>query len=69
MTDIFYECSNLDNYTLNEILKICINAPNLDEEYCDKTLSAIVLTEEQVTIGQSLSNYNAFISAGWTAGY
>ena len=35
----------------------------------NKTLKYIGLTEEQATICQSLSNYQAFTNAGWTTGY
>ena len=35
----------------------------------NKTLKFIGLTEAQATTCQSLSNYQAFLDAGWTTGY
>ena len=62
----FSSCSNLSDESLNNIMGMCIDAVN----YADtKRLSNIGLTSEQATRCQSLSNYSAFIAAGWTTGY
>ena len=61
----FSGCSNLSDESLNNIMGMCIDAVN----YADtKRLSNIGLTSAQATRCQSLSNYSAFIAAGWTTG-
>lgn len=66
MTNIFQGCSSLSNESLNNIMQICINASEYTSE---KTLKKLGLTSTQATICQGLSNYQAFLSAGWTTGY
>lgn len=66
MADMFANCTRLTNESLNNILKMCINATDYT---ATKTLKAIGLTSSQATTCQSLSNYNDFINAGWTTGY
>ena len=66
MSSMFYDCSSLNNESLNNILAMCANAAKITS---NKTLKYIGLTEEQATICQSLSNYQAFTNAGWTTGY
>lgn len=64
---IFSGCTNLTNESLNNILKICINMTSVTS---NKTLKYVMdLTSEQATICQGLSNYQAFLDAGWTTGY
>lgn len=62
----FSNCSSLSNESLNNILAMCINATNYTGT---KTLKYIGLTSTQATICQGLSNYQAFLDAGWTTGY
>lgn len=66
MNNIFQACDNLSNESLNNILSMCIEAENYGGT---KTLKYIGLTSEQATICQGLSNYQAFLEAGWTTGY
>lgn len=66
MTNIFQGCSSLSNDSLNNIMQICINASEYTSE---KTLKKLGLTSAQATICQGLSNYQAFLNAGWTTGY
>lgn len=65
MQKMFNGCSLLSNETLNNILAMCANSVVTS----NKTLKYIGLTSAQATICQSLSNYQAFINAGWTTGY
>ena len=64
--NMFTGCSSLSNDSLNNIMQMCINATS----YTDvKTLKIIGLTSAQATTCQGLSNYQAFLDAGWTTGY
>lgn len=65
MADMFAWCGALTDESLNNILGMCISATNVST----KTLLYIGLTSAQATRCQSLSNYNAFIEAGWQTGY
>lgn len=68
MRNMFNGCTKLSNESLNNILQMCINAVKItDSSY--KTLAYIGLTSAQATICQGLSNYQAFLDAGWTTGY
>lgn len=62
----FQNCSSLTNESLNNIMKMCINAENVTT---NKTLQYMGLTSAQATTCQSLSNYDDFVAAGWTTGY
>lgn len=64
--ETFNYCSNLSNNSLNNILAMCINATNYSRT---KTLKYIGLTQAQAEVCQTLSNYQAFLDAGWTTGY
>lgn len=55
----------LTDESLNNIMASCITATKVSS----KTLKNIGLTSDQATTCQSLSNYEAFINAGWTTGY
>lgn len=66
MINAFKNCSNLSNDSLNNILAMCANATSYTNT---KTLAYIGLTSAQATTCQSLSNYQAFLDAGWTTGY
>jgi len=64
----FENCPNLSNQSLNNIMQMSINMTNL--QYArSKTLKKWGLTKEQAQICTTLSNYQAFINAGWTTGY
>lgn len=66
LTNTFYLCPLLNSVSLNNILSMCINATSYTGV---KTLAKLGLSSEQATTCQSLSNYQAFINAGWTTGY
>lgn len=61
---MFANCPNLSDESLNNIMQMCINS-----QVETKTLSALDLSEEQANKCKTLSNYPAFIEAGWTTGY
>ena len=63
----FSSCPLLSNESLNNILLMCINTKNVYSNL--KTLSSVGLTSTQATTCQTLSNYQAFLDAGWTTGY
>lgn len=66
MQGMFTNCYSLSNESLNNIMQMCINA----EEYTmTKTLKYIGISSTQAETCQSLSNYQAFLDAGWTTGY
>ena len=62
----FYNCPNLTDESLNNILQMCVNAIKITS---NKTLKYIGLTEEQAIKCSTLSNYQTFIEAGWVNGY
>jgi fructose-specific component phosphotransferase system IIB-like protein len=64
--DTFKDCPNLSNTTLNNVLKMCINAKSYTGT---KTLANLGITSDQANICKTLSNYSAFTAAGWTTGY
>lgn len=66
MTNMFSNCSSLSNDSLNNILQMCINATNFTGT---KTLKAIGLSQTQAETCQTLSNWDAFVAAGWSTGY
>ena len=66
MYNCFHNCTFLSEESLNNIMAICISATNISGT---KTLRAIGLTSAQCTICQGLSNYQAFLNAGWTTGF
>lgn len=64
---MFYQCENLTDTSLNNILASCIAGTNIKSG--TKTLKYIGLTQAQAETCQTLSNYQAFLDAGWTTGY
>ena len=64
MSGMFNECPALSDESLNNIMQMCINSK---ETY--KTLRNMGLSQEQATRCESLSNWQAFLDAGWTSGY
>ena len=63
---MFGSCKKLSDDSLNIILVMCTNAPNISR---NKTLKYIGLTSDQANRCKTLSNYSAFTTAGWTTGY
>ena len=68
MGSMFSSCNSLSNDSLNTILAMCIGATSYTGT---KTLSQLGLrsTYYPASTIQGLSNYSAFIAAGWTTGY
>jgi surface protein len=67
MNMMFSSCPRLSNESLNNILTMCAN---VSSNYVGtKTLKGIGLSSTQADTCQTLSNYQAFIAAGWTTGY
>lgn len=60
-------CPKLSNKSLDGIMKALTTVTNISAS--NKTLKAIGLSQEQVETCKTLSNYDAFIAAGWTTGY
>ena len=63
---MFQNCTKISNDSLNNIMQMCLGATSYTGT---KTLKEIGLTSAQATTCQSLSNYQAFLAAGWTTGY
>lgn len=63
MFNMFYECYALSDESLNNILAMCISATQIS----NKKLSDIGLSQKQTAKCKTLSNYQAFLDAGWTA--
>lgn len=66
MQGMFRWSTSLSDESLNNILEMCVNATKISS---NKTLNYIGLTQEQAAKCTTLSNYEAFTSAGWTTGY
>lgn len=66
MHNMFEFCDSLSDDSLNNIMEMCINATSYAGT---KTLSDIGIYQDQAEVCQSLSNYQAFINAGWATGY
>jgi len=66
--NMFGGCYSLTNESINNILAMCINATSYTG---GKTLSNLGFdsTHQPVATIQALSNYQAFLDAGWTIGY
>ena len=60
----FRNCPNLSNESLNNILATCISATRMSS---GKSLETLGLSSEQIEICKTLSNYPAFLAAGWKA--
>lgn len=60
MLTMFENCPNLSNESLNNILLMCANSAVTQ----NKNLASLGLTEEQVNICTTLSNYQTFLNAG-----
>lgn len=66
LQNIFQNCTSLSDNSLNYLMEQCINATSYTGT---KTLAYIGLSQTQATTCQTLSNYQAFLDAGWTTGY
>lgn len=64
MSSTFTGCTNLSNESLNNILQMCINTTNAYTGF--KSLQWIGINTAQATICEGLSNWDAFVAAGWT---
>ena len=63
INQMFGYCYKLTDESLNNIMQTCINATSYTGT---KSLNTIGLSTTQITRCQSLSNYQAFLDAGWT---
>lgn len=66
MQYMFDDCINLTDESLNNILMMCKNATSYTDT---KTLKYLGLISAQANKCKTLSNYQAFLNAGWTTGY
>lgn len=68
VSSMFNNCYCLSDESLNNILAMCINATSYTGT---KTLANIGISSTYYSVEkiQALSNYQAFIDAGWTIGY
>lgn len=60
----FRNCSSLSSDSLNNILAMCISMVRISS---GKYLSSLGLSETQIEVCKTLSNYQAFLEAGWYA--
>lgn len=67
MTNAFSVCPNLTNESLNNILYMCIHSGVKPSN--SKTLQFVGLSQSQANTCATLSNWDAFLDAGWTTGY
>ena len=67
INQMFSGCNNLTDDALNNILQMCINAVKVT----NKTLTIVGFNSTRYPAAriQALSNYQAFLDAGWTIGY
>lgn len=68
MSGMFRGCTALSNESLNNIMAMCIGATNITSSSY-MTLSSVGLSDNQALVCEDLSNWSAFIAAGWTSGY
>ncbi len=65
MQNAFNSCTSLSNESLNNIMAMCINSAVT----ANKTLQYIGLSSTQAETCQTLSNWDDFVTAGWSTGY
>lgn len=63
--NMFNYCPMLSNESLYNILQTCITMTGVT----NKTLKYMGLLAEQINTCKTLSNYQAFLDAGWSSGY
>lgn len=68
MNSMFQNCYNLTDESLNNILLMCVNATSYTGNKTFRQLG-FYRTYQPASRIQALSNYQAFIDAGWTTGY
>lgn len=68
LTYMFSYCDALTDESLNNIMATCISAVKVTSSSY-KHLRNVGLTEEQTERCKTLSNYQAFLDAGWVTGY
>lgn len=61
---MFQYCASLSDDSINNILAMCINATSYTG---NKTLTNLGLNSTQKSKASTLSNWNAFVEAGWSA--
>lgn len=66
MSNMFSYCPNLSDASLNNILAMCINTTNKYTGTKNLSYLGINTTDYPASRIQALSNYQAFINAGWT---
>lgn len=66
LSNFVMNCTSLTLSSLNNILEMCLNATKMTS---GKTLKNIGLSQSQVALCQTLSNFQPLINAGWTTGY
>ena len=66
LISMFDRCPSLSNESLNNILYMLANATSYTGT---KTLAYVGISESQATTCTGLSNYDDFVSAGWSTGY
>lgn len=67
LSGTFRMCPLLTEASLNNIMEMCINATVISGGW--ETLKDVGLTRTQAETCMTLSNYQAFLDAGWTTGY
>lgn len=68
LLNILSGCDSLTDESLNNILQMCIGAVKITNSNY-KRLRSLGLSEEQTERCKTLSNYQAFLDAGWITGY
>ena len=66
MDGMVTDCVNLSDASLNNLMATMLTATSYTGT---KTLAMLGVTESQAARCQTLSNYEAFVAAGWTTGY
>lgn len=65
LSSMFSDCFKLSNESVNNIMASCISATNYAGT---KTLKQLSVPQAKRQIASGLSNYQAFLDAGWTTG-
>lgn len=65
LNSMFSYCTKLSNESINNIMASCISATSYTGT---KTLKQIGVSQSKRQIASTLSNYQAFLDAGWTTG-
>lgn len=68
LNNAFFQCNSLSDESINNILKMCIDAKKFTDT---KKLTTLGFSSSMCKASRirALSNYQAFIDAGWTIGY